>query len=117
MAKTGDQSRAVALSSGLGRTALVFDDNDVVDLLRIRAGGQSAFARRIGFAKPDKLSAIALPTTLLPVKTLASRLTVLRKYHGPTKSVILYRQLHSAHIFGGHDSLLIDPREKWGLDR
>ena len=38
----------LALSSGLGRTALVFDDNDVVDLLRIaieREGGQSAFDR------------------------------------------------------------------------
>src|SRR5262245_35771099 len=29
------KGRAVARSSGLGRTALVFDDNDVVDLLRI----------------------------------------------------------------------------------
>jgi hypothetical protein len=44
MAKTGDQSRALALSSGLGRTALVLDDNDVVDLLRIaieREGGHN----------------------------------------------------------------------------
>jgi hypothetical protein len=51
MAETGDQSRALALSSGLGRTALVFDDNDVVDLLRIaieREGGQSAFDRHHG---------------------------------------------------------------------
>jgi DNA-binding phage protein len=42
---------ALALSSGLGRAALVFDDNDVVDLLRIaieREGGQSAFARHSG---------------------------------------------------------------------
>ena len=48
MAKSDDERRALALSSGLGRTALVFDDNDVVDLLRIaieREGGQSAFAR------------------------------------------------------------------------
>src|SRR5206468_12311831 len=38
----------LALASGLGRTAFVLDDNDVVDLLRIRAGGQSAFARQPG---------------------------------------------------------------------
>jgi hypothetical protein len=41
----------VALSSGLGRTALVLDDNDVVDLLRIaieREGGQSASVRHYG---------------------------------------------------------------------
>ena len=51
MAKSDDKRRALALSSGLGRTALVFDDNDVVDLLRIaveREGGQSAFARHSG---------------------------------------------------------------------
>jgi hypothetical protein len=51
MAKSDDKRRALALSSGLGRTALVFDDNDVVDLLRIaveREGGQSAFARHHG---------------------------------------------------------------------
>jgi hypothetical protein len=35
MAKSDDERRALALSSGLGRTALVFEDNDVVDLLRI----------------------------------------------------------------------------------
>jgi hypothetical protein len=43
--------KALALSSGLARTALVFDDNDVVDLVRNaieREGGQSAFARRHG---------------------------------------------------------------------
>ena len=46
-----DKGRALAPSSGLGRTALVFDDNDVVDLLRIaveREGGQDAFARHSG---------------------------------------------------------------------
>jgi DNA-binding phage protein len=51
VSKTNDKGRALALSSGLGRTALVFDDNDVVDLLRIaveREGGQSAFARHHG---------------------------------------------------------------------
>jgi hypothetical protein len=45
------EGRALAFSSGLGRTAVVFDDNDVVDLLRIaieREGGQSAFARHHG---------------------------------------------------------------------
>jgi hypothetical protein len=43
----------LALSSGLGRTALVLDDNDVVDLLKTaieRKGGQSAFARLYGIA-------------------------------------------------------------------
>jgi hypothetical protein len=51
MAKSDHKGRALALSSGLGRTALVFEDNDVVDLLRIaieREGGQSAFARHHG---------------------------------------------------------------------
>jgi hypothetical protein len=51
MAKLDEERRALALSSGLGRTALVFEDNDVVDLLRIaieREGGQSAFARHHG---------------------------------------------------------------------
>jgi DNA-binding phage protein len=51
MAKSDGKRRALALSSGLGRTALIFDDNDVVDLLRIaieREGGQSAFARDSG---------------------------------------------------------------------
>ena len=46
---------ALAPSSGLGRTALVFDDNDVVDLLRIaveREGGQGAFARHSGVNRP-----------------------------------------------------------------
>ena len=46
-AKSDHEGRALALSSGLGRKALVFDDNDVVDLLRIaieREGGQAAFA-------------------------------------------------------------------------
>ena len=46
-----DKRRALALSSGPGRKALVFDDNDVVDLLRIaveREGGQRAFARHHG---------------------------------------------------------------------
>jgi hypothetical protein len=51
MTKTDDERRAIALSSGLGKTALVFDDDDVVGLLRIaieREGGQSAFARHHG---------------------------------------------------------------------
>jgi hypothetical protein len=51
MTKSDDKRRALALSSGLGRTALVFEDNDVVGLLRIaieREGGQSAFARHHG---------------------------------------------------------------------
>src|SRR5262249_21810697 len=42
MAKLDDKGRAVARSSGLGRTALVFDDNDVVDLLRIAIERQGA---------------------------------------------------------------------------
>ena len=51
MAKSDDKRRALALSSGLGRTALILDDNDVVDLLRIaveREGGQGAFSRHSG---------------------------------------------------------------------
>ena len=51
MAKSDDKRRALALSSGLGRNELVFDDKHVVDLLRIaieREGGQSAFARHSG---------------------------------------------------------------------
>ena len=50
-AKSDHEGRALAPSSGLGRAALVFDDNDVVDLLRIaveREGGQGAFARHHG---------------------------------------------------------------------
>ena len=50
MAKSDDKRRALA-RCGLGRTELVFDDTDVVDLLRIaveREGGQSAFARHSG---------------------------------------------------------------------
>jgi hypothetical protein len=35
IAKTDDESRALALSSGLSRTALVFDDNGAVGLLKI----------------------------------------------------------------------------------
>jgi hypothetical protein len=50
-AKSDHEGRALAPSSGLGRTALVFDDNDVVNLLRIaveREGGQGAFAKHSG---------------------------------------------------------------------
>jgi hypothetical protein len=46
--RTEDERRAIALSSGLGRTALVFDNNDVVALLRTaieREGSQIAFAK------------------------------------------------------------------------
>jgi hypothetical protein len=49
--KTDHERRAIALSSGLGRTALVFDDNDVVGLLRTaieREGSQTAFAKHYG---------------------------------------------------------------------
>jgi Helix-turn-helix len=47
--KTDDERRAIALSSGLGRTGLYFDDDDVLDLLRAaveREGSQRAFAER-----------------------------------------------------------------------
>jgi hypothetical protein len=43
----------IALSSGLGRNAFVFDDDDVVHLLRAvieREGGQAAFAKHHGIA-------------------------------------------------------------------
>ena len=49
--KTDDERRAIALSSGLGRAALVFDDDDVVGLLRTaieREGSQIAFAKQYG---------------------------------------------------------------------
>ena len=49
--KTDDERRAIARSSGLGRTALVFDDDDVVRLLRTaieREGSQIAFAKHYG---------------------------------------------------------------------
>jgi hypothetical protein len=65
MAYTDDESRALALSSGLGRTALVLDDNDVVDLLRIAIEhSQSAFAKH-----------------WLRRQVSALRVSVLRKYH------------------------------------
>jgi hypothetical protein len=51
MAKSDDKGRALALSSGLGRNALVFDEKDIVGLLRIaieREGSQSAFCRNYG---------------------------------------------------------------------
>jgi hypothetical protein len=46
--KTDDKIRAIALSSGLGRSALVFDDDAVARLLRATVdseGGQVAFAK------------------------------------------------------------------------
>jgi hypothetical protein len=46
--KTDDKRRAIALSSGLGRSALVFDDDEILVLLRAaikREGGQVAFAK------------------------------------------------------------------------
>jgi hypothetical protein len=50
MASNAEKKRhAVALSSGLGRKALVFDDDAVVHLLRAaieREGSQTAFAKR-----------------------------------------------------------------------
>jgi len=50
MASNAEKKRnAVALSSGLGRKALVFDDDDVVHLLRAaieHEGSQAAFAKR-----------------------------------------------------------------------
>ena len=48
MASKTEQKSAVALSSGLGRKALVFDDDAVVHLLRAaieREGSQTAFAK------------------------------------------------------------------------
>jgi hypothetical protein len=49
--KADDERRAFALSSGLGRNALVFSDDDLVDLLRAaieREGSQIAFAKHYG---------------------------------------------------------------------
>ena len=49
--KTDDERRVFALSSGRGTNALVFEDDDVVHLLRAvieREGSQIAFAKRYG---------------------------------------------------------------------
>jgi hypothetical protein len=49
--KADDERRAFALSSGLGRNALVFSDDDLVHLLRAaieREGSQIAFAKHYG---------------------------------------------------------------------
>jgi hypothetical protein len=49
--KADDERRAFALSSGLGRNALVFNDDDLVHLLRAaieREGSQIAFAKHYG---------------------------------------------------------------------
>jgi hypothetical protein len=51
MTKSDNERRALALSSGLSRTALVFDEKAIVGLLRIaieREGSQSAFCRNYG---------------------------------------------------------------------
>jgi hypothetical protein len=52
--KAGNEMRAIALSIGLGSNALVFDDDDVVHLLRVaveREGTQNAFAKRYGIER------------------------------------------------------------------
>jgi hypothetical protein len=49
-----DRRRAVVLSSGLGKNALVFNDDDVVRLLRTAIkieGSQIAFANRHGISR------------------------------------------------------------------
>ena len=49
-----DNRRAIVLSSGLGKNALVFDDDDVVRLLRTAIkieGSQIAFANRHGISR------------------------------------------------------------------
>jgi hypothetical protein len=51
MASKTEEKSAVAPSSGLGRKALVFDDDAVVHLLRAaveREGSQTAFAKAYG---------------------------------------------------------------------
>jgi DNA-binding phage protein len=51
MASKTEEKSAAALSSGLGRKALVFDDDAVVHLLRAaieREGSQTAFAKGYG---------------------------------------------------------------------
>jgi hypothetical protein len=66
----------LALSSGLGRTALVLDDNDVVDLLRIAIErSQFAFARHW----------LRRQVSALPV-------SVLRKYHQSAEIAFSYRK-------------------------
>jgi hypothetical protein len=49
--KTNDERRAIPLSGGRGTNTLVFDDDDVVHLLRAaieREGSQIGFAKRYG---------------------------------------------------------------------
>ena len=43
--------------------------------------------------------------------------SVLRKYHMSAEIAFLYRKAALRSYFRGHDPLLIDLREKWGLDR
>jgi hypothetical protein len=92
-----DKRPALAVSSGLGRKALVFDDDDVVDLLRIaveREGGQHAFDRRTGVnyaylnrvlngKEPPGRSIAKSPRASESVHRQVSALpvSVLRKYH------------------------------------
>jgi hypothetical protein len=43
--------------------------------------------------------------------------SVLRKYHKSAEIAFLYRKAALRSYFRGHDPLLIDLREKWGLER
>jgi hypothetical protein len=55
MASKTEEKSAAALFSGLGRKALVFDDDAVVHLLRAaieREGSQAAFAKGYGVNRP-----------------------------------------------------------------
>jgi len=54
--KANNEIRTVALSSSLGRDARIFDDEDVLQLLRTaieREGSQRLFARRYAIDRSD----------------------------------------------------------------
>jgi hypothetical protein len=60
MASPDPEMRVIALSSGLGRNALVFDDDEIVRFLRTAVeceGNKTAFAKRYGIDRTD-LSAV-----------------------------------------------------------
>jgi hypothetical protein len=63
-----------------------------------------------GVFKKKKVEVVRRHVSALPV-------SVLRKYHKSQKLPFYTEKLHCAHISRGHDPLLIDLREKWGLDR
>jgi hypothetical protein len=76
--KAGNEMRAIALSIGLGSNGLVFDDDDVVHLLRVaveREGTQNALAKRYGIDRVNLNMVLngKRPVTSAIVKALGFR--------------------------------------------